>query len=90
METVSKSTLFGLAITIITAGVKLVESNLSNGNVELLYGGIGLTAVGVVLMAIFAMLLEKQVIAATEEKALARIYKKLNARLKELERKGTS
>ena len=80
LATVSKSTLLGLAITIITIGIDLVKSNLSDGSVEFMYCGVAMVVVGVALIGIFAFYLEKQVID--------RLYKKLNKRLEELERKG--
>ena len=53
---VSKSTLLAVAIACITAGTKLIETDL--------YGGIILIIVGVVLVVIYAYFLEKQTVDA--------------------------
>ena len=56
LQTISKSVLLTCAIACITAGTKLIETDL--------YAGIILIVVGVALIIIYAYLLEKQTVSA--------------------------
>jgi hypothetical protein len=73
LETASKPVLFTVAIACLTAGVKLLETDL--------YTGIILLIIGIALVLAYAYLLERQ----TAEKATEKVLRKMG----EIEGKGS-
>jgi len=74
LEIAGKGTLFAVAISLITAGSKLIETDL--------YAGVAMLIVGIALIIIWAFLIDKQAREAGEK-----VAEKAFERLKEFEGK---
>jgi len=77
LEIAGKGTLFAVAISLITAGSKLIETDF--------YAGLATLIVGIGLIIIWAFLIDKQAREAGEKAAEKAAYE----RMRQIERKGT-